>query len=104
MSGLLVSVILSTAPSLKIEMLNKTSNMEFKKYLASKSQGWLWHWGRDEPATIPAASTSPGPGGAEAVLNSCAGSVTPATPASPAVLGVSDYKAAAELAGDQGES
>ena len=46
-------------------MLNETSDMVFKAYLTSKTQGWFWRRGRDEPAVTPAAPGA-GAGGAGA--------------------------------------
>ncbi len=62
-------------------MLNETSDMAFKAYLTSKTQGWFWHRGRDEPVVDPAAPLTPGAG---------AGGAGAATPARPPKLQVSD--------------
>ena len=55
-------------------MFNETSDMMFKAYLTtSKTQGWFWRRGRDNPAATPAAPLTPG--GARG-----AGAATPARP------------------------
>ena len=45
-------------------MFNETSDMMFKAYLTtSKTQGWFWCRGRDNPAATPAAPLTPGGAG-----------------------------------------
>ena len=62
-------------------MFNETSDMMFKAYLTtSKTQGWFWRRGRDNPAATPATPLTPcGAGGAGA-----------ATPARAPTMQVSD--------------
>jgi hypothetical protein len=63
-----------------LEMFNKTSNMLFKAYLTtSKTQGWFWHRGRDNPTATPAALITPGGAGG-------AGAATQARPPKMQVL------------------
>jgi hypothetical protein len=76
-------------------MLNESSDMPFKKYLARKCRAWFRGWGRDEPAAAPTAS-KPSSGGA--------GSATPATPARLAAPTMSDEDEDAELTGGQDET
>jgi hypothetical protein len=66
-------------------MLNKTSDLAFKKYLTSKTQQWLLRFGCNEPAGVTMAS--PAPAGAR---DACAGDACAAMPACLPVQTLSD--------------
>ncbi len=57
----------STSKTTTLEMLNETSDMVFKAYLTSKTQGWFWLRRLNNPvATLAAPLTPGGAGGAGA--------------------------------------
>jgi hypothetical protein len=53
-------------------MLNKTSDLVFKKYLTSKTQGWLRGFLRYEPAGVAMASPAPAGAGDAGAGDACA--------------------------------